>query len=339
MPTQDKRTIYDVAFEAGVAISTVSRVLNGSDEVSPATRARVQAAIEKLQYRPQRTARALAQRQTHTLAVAMPSFTSLFYVEVLKGVKDELRTHDIDLLLCDLGSVSPYRKLDRFLNRGAVDALLLASVVVDEHLERELQKLHAPVVLVGMESAEFDCIFWDDFEGAEKATRHLAAQGHARIGIITADPKSYLSGVRLEGYRRALQLSGLPFDPELVVSGDTMKHSGFSEEAGYEGMSKLLELADPPTAVFVISDVKAFGACAALRDAGLSVPRDVALVGYDNIKLARYLGLTTVDQKMYEVGRRAAKRLVAHLGTEPKVRIREVIHPELVVRRSSAARR
>jgi LacI family transcriptional regulator len=338
MSAQDKRTIYDVASEAGVAISTVSRVLNASDEVSPETRARVEAAIEKLEYRPQRTARNLAQQQTHSLAVVMPSFTSLFYVEVLKGVKDELRARDIDLLLCNLGSENSYDTLNRFLNRGAVDALMLTSLPVGEDLERELRKLHAPVVLVGMKNDAFDCIFWDDIHGAEKATKHLASQGHERIGMITADPASYLSEMRVLGYRRGLEACNLAFEPELVVSGDTRKHAGFSEEAGYEGLCKLLDLEKPPTAVFCASDVKAFGACAAARDAGLSIPRDLALVGYDNIKLSRYLGLTTIDQKMYDVGRRATIRLIEHLQGEPHELIREEVRPELIVRRSSTGR-
>jgi LacI family transcriptional regulator len=338
MADRDKRTIYDVASEAGVAISTVSRVLNGSAEVSDATRLRVQAAIEKLQFRPQRTARILAQQQTHSLAVAMPSFTSLFYVEVLKGVKDELREHDIDLLLCNLGSVSPYQTLYRFLNRGAVDALLLSSLPLDDKLERELKRLHAPVVLVGVENRHFDCIFWDDEDGAAAATRHLTGLGHRRVGMITSHASSSTSDGRIRGYRRALEEAALPFDPQLVVAGDTSKHAGFSEEAGFEAMHKLVRLSDRPTAVFATSDVKAFGAWSAARDLGLSVPGDVALVGYDNLKLTRFLGLTTMDQQMYAVGRRAALRLYERMNSWTEERISEKIKPELIVRRSSAGR-
>lgn len=335
MPEREKRTIYDVASEAGVAISTVSRVLNGSTEVSEATRRRVEAAIEKLQFRPQRTARTLAQKQTHSLAVAMPSFTSLFYVELLKGVKDELRDHDTDLLLCNLGSTAPYQTLYRFLNRGAVDALLLTSLPVDEQLERELLKLHAPVVLIGTRNEHFDAFAWDDVRGAEAATRHLIACGHRRIGMITAHPWSYSTDGRIQGYRRALEAGGLAFDPALVVAGETTKHAGFSEEAGFEGMQKLLALPERPTAVFVTSDVKAFGAWSAVREAGLRVPDDIALVGYDNLKLSRYLGLTTVDQRMYDVGRRATVRVLERLaGLDAPPQLEEIV-PELIVRRST----
>lgn len=331
-----KRTIYDVAGEAGVAISTVSRVLNGSSEVSDATRERVLAAIDKLQFRPQRTARTLAQQETHSLAVAMPSFTSLFYVELLKGVKDELREHEIDLLLCNLGSTTPYQTLYRFLNRGAVDALMLALLPLDDALERELLTLHAPVILLGSESKTFDSIYWDDASGPEQVVRHLAAQGHRRIGFIAARPWGYNAERRLLGYRRGLEQAGLAFDPALVVTGETTKHAGYSEEAGYEAMTQLLSLEERVTAVSASSDVQAFGAWAALRDAGLRVPDDVALVGYDNLKLSRYLGLSTVDQKMYDVGRRATRRLLHRITAPSDVLASEPVPLELIVRASSA---
>lgn len=331
-----KRTIYDVASEAGVAISTVSRVLNGSSEVSEATREKVEAAIEKLQFRPQRAARTLAQQQDHSLAVAMPSFTSMFFVEVLKGVKDELRMHDIDLLLCNLGSTAPFQTLGRFLQRGAVDALMLISLPVDDGLERELSKLHAPIVLVGSRRDAFDSFYWDEEAGAEQAVAHLAALGHTRIGFIAAHPWDHNVERRISGYRRGLEAAALPFDPALVVTGETTKHAGFSEEAGFEAMQKLLALDDPVTAICASSDVQAFGAWAALRDAGKRVPHDVAVVGYDNLKLARYLDLSTVDQKMYDVGRRATQRLLQRMGRSTDARVSESIQPELIVRASSA---
>lgn len=337
--TRDKLTIYDVAQEAGVAISTVSRVLNDSGEVSEATRQRVQAAIEKLQFRPQRTARTLAQQQTHSLAVAMPSFTSLFYVEILKGVKDELREHDIDLLLCNLGSIAPQQTLYRFLDRGAVDALLIAALPISDEMQRALASLRAPVMLLGMEAPGFDWISWDNAAGTERAITHLAGLGHTRIGMIAAHPWSYTYSERVEGYRRALDAAGLRFDPALVVAGETQKHAGFSEEAGYEAMQKLLRLDDPPTAVFATSDVKAFGAWSAARDAGLSVPEDVALVGYDNLKLSRFLGLTSVDQWMYDVGHRATRRLLERMSTDTDERLQQRLVPELVVRMSSGPSR
>ncbi len=336
---KSKITIYDVASEAKVAISTVSRVLNGSPEVSEETRQRVLKAIEKLQFRPARTAKMLAQKQSDSLAVALPSFTSQFYNEILKGVKDCLREHDIDLLLCNLGSSSPYQTLWRFLNRGAVDALLLVALPIDERLKRELVMLQAPVVLVGTQSPDFDCFHWDDLSGARAATDHLVKMGHRHIGKINAHAWSFNTEGRIAGFRNGLEAAGIPFNPEMIQSGDTLKHAGFSEEAGYEAMHKLLKVDPELTAVFAGSDVQAIGAWHALRELGKRVPEDVAIVGYDNIKLSRYIGLTTVDQHMQQVGREATEMLLKRRRESGYLPVSKMIVPDLQLRASSAFRR
>ncbi len=336
---KSKVTIYDVAGEANVAISTVSRVLNGSPEVSEETRERVLSAIDKLQFRPARTAKMLAQKESDSIAVALPSFTSQFYNEILKGVKDCLREHDIDLLLCNLGSSSPYQTLWRFLNRGAVDALLLVSLPLNDRLKRELLMLQAPVVLIGTQSEQFDGYHWDDRAGARSAMRHLQEMGHEKIGMISSHAWSFNTEGRIEGFRSALEESGNTFNPDLIQTGDTLKHAGFSEEAGYEAMFKLLDIEPKLTAVFAQSDVQALGAWHALRELGKRVPEDVAVVGYDNIKLSRYIGLSTMDQHMQQVGR-AATELVLHRRNEPKIEpVVKMITPELKIRRSSQFRR
>lgn len=337
-----KITIYDVADRAGVAISTVSRVLNGSPEVSPETRRRVQAAIEALEFRPDRTAKALAQRQTNSIAVAVPSSTSQFYNELLKGVKDCFREHDIDLLLCNLGSGAPLQTLWRFLTRGAVDALMLASLPVDDRLSHELRMLHAPVVLIGAESPDFDCFYWDDEAGAHAATLHLIANGHRRIGHITAnvwDSKladTKANTLRVDGYRRALEESGIAFDADLIQSGRTLKHAGFSEEAGFEAMQKLLAIDPNVSAVFAGSDVQAIGAWKALREMGKTVPGQFAIVGYDDIKISRYIGLSSVDQQMQQIGYQASELLLRRIAEgRQTVLVNEEIIPQLNVRESS----
>ena len=306
-------TIYDVADSAGVAISTVSRVLNGSSEVSDATRDRVREAIRALQFQPQRTARSLAQQSTTSVAVALPSATSMFFVEMLKGVKDALRERDIDLLLCNLGSSHPYPTLQRFLNRGAVDALLLMSLRVEDDVADQLLHFQAPVVLLGSQCPGLDAFWWDDHEGARLATDYLIAQGHRRIGLITAHAWSTNAQPRLEGYKASLEAAGLPFEPDLVVAGDTTKHAGYSEEAGAEAMARLMESKAPPTAVFAASDVQAYGAWSYARDRGILIPRDVSIVGYDDLKLSRFLDLTSVAQHMHEAGRMATQRLLDRL--------------------------
>lgn len=331
-----KITIYDVAARANVAISTVSRVLNNSNDVSERTRARVLKAVEELRYRPDRTARKLAQQRTNTVAIALPTFTTPFHNELLKGIRSCLQDLEVDLLLCDLGWRAPLKSLQNFLKRGAVDGLLVAGLQMNEAVADELATLHAPVVLIGSNWPSFDCFVWDDGVGAREAVEHLLRQGHRRIGMIRAFTESDIQNERVGGYKSALAAAGVGFDPALVVSGDTTKHAGFSEEAGYEAMQRLLRLEERPTAVFASSDVQAIGAWKAADDAGLRVPADLAVVGYDDIKTSQYLGLSSVDQSIQQIGRSATERLLSRLsdGAEAPP-INEHIIPRLRVRRSS----
>lgn len=331
-----RHTIYDVAQLAGVAISTVSRVLNNSADVSEPTRARVLRAIEELQFRPDRTAKMLAHRQVYTLAVATPTFTSPFHNELLKGIRMRLRDQEVDLLLCDLGSSEQHQRLLSFLKRGTVDGLLLVGVPVDGRLVQELKALRAPVILIGAQHEEFDSFFWDDVLGASVAVEHLISLGHRRIGLIAAKAQSPVQAARIEGYRTALERAGIPMDPSLVTSGQTEKHGGFSEEAGYEAMVQLLEVQPRVSAVFASSDVQALGAWKALRDTGLRVPEDIALVGYDDIKTSHYIGLTSVDQGMHRVGEEATDLLLKRIENEEvTTRASHRIIPRLKVRESS----
>jgi len=333
---QDKTTIYDVAEHAGVAISTVSRVLNNSDDVSDQTREKVMEAIRDLQFRPNRTAKSLAQRATRTIAVAVPTFTTPFHNELLKGVRDRLDTADLDLLLCDLDWEAPKATLLNFLERGAMDGLIVAGLPINENTADDLLTLGAPVVLIGNEWPPLDSFYWDEEPGVMLAVNHLIERGHDRIGMITTPHDNRLRNDRINGYRQALEESGLEFDKSLVAHGETRKHDGFSEESGYEAMQELLQLDEPVTGVFASSDVQAIGAWQAIREAGLEVPDDYSLVGYDDIKVSRFIGLTSVAQNMHYVGERATDVLLDRLnnsGTEDPVS--ELVEPELKVRKSS----
>ncbi len=338
-PRKGKVTIYDVAREAGVAISTVSRVLNDSPDVSEPTRRRVLKAVEALRFRPDRVAKKLAQKRRGTVTVAVPSFTSLFYNEMLKGVKDALRKHDMDLLLCNMGSQQPHQTLFRFLNRGAVDALLLFSLPITEELQHTLLTLQAPVVLVGTRDELFDSFYWDEVAGARAATRHLVMQGHRDIGVIVAHTWSFNMESRILGYRQALEEADIPFNPDYIQTGDTRKHAGFSEEAGYEAIHKLLRVAPDITAVFANSDVQAIGAQLALEEAGKRVPEDVALIGFDDIKISRYIGLSSVNLALHAVGFQATERLIQRLKEPELPSVHQKVSPRLMVRKSSRYKR
>jgi LacI family transcriptional regulator len=333
---QSKTTIYDVADHAGVAISTVSRVLNDSRDVSDATRETVLKAIRELQFRPNRTAKSLAQRSTRTIAVAVPTFTTPFHNELLKGVRSRLDDADLDLLLCDLDWEAPRATLRNFLSRGAMDGLLLTGIAVNEEIALELQTLGAPVVLVGTQWEAMDSFYWDDVPGARLAVEHLIERGHTDIAMITTPhDENRLRNARVAGYRDALEDAGLPFIEDRVACGQTRKHDGFSEEAGYEGMQHVLEHHPDVTAVFASSDVQAIGAWQAIRQAGQAVPDDYALVGYDDIKVSRFIGLSSVAQNMHDVGEQAADVLLQRLAGSDDPPVSRLVQPELVVRKSS----
>ncbi len=335
-PDKTKSTIYDVADYAGVAISTVSRVLNSSPDVSDATRERVLAAIDQLQYRPDRTAKSLAAGQIHTLAVALPSFTTPFHTELLKGMRAVLHETDRDLLLCDLGSRDRHVTLLKFLKRGTVAGLLLVGVDVNEEIATELRALHAPVVLIGSRYEDFDSYRWDDLEGSRVAVRHLIDHGHRRIAMIRSLSNSPLQDQRITGYRKALEESRITFDPDLLFTGVTEKHAGYNEEAGFEAMERILNGNLGVTAVFATSDVQAIGAMKAISDAGLRIPEDIALVGYDDIKTSAFIGLSSVDQAMQQIARAATKRMIDRIEGKADPEPKSVdITPTLRIRSSS----
>jgi LacI family transcriptional regulator len=337
---KSKATIYDVADHAGVAISTVSRVLNDSQDVADATRERVLEAIQELQFRPNRTAKSLAQHSTRTIAVALPTFTTPYHNEMLKGVRDRLDHEDVDLLLCDLEWEAPKRTLRNFLEGGAMDGLLLVGVEVDDELADELRMLGVPVVLIGTQADEFDSFYWEDEPGAKLGVQHLIDQGYERIGMITTPHDNRIRNERVAGYRQALEDAGIEYDPSLIVHGHTSKHDGFSEESGYEAMQDLIALDQPVEAAFASSDVQAIGAWQAIREEGLKVPDDFAFVGYDDIKVSRFIGLSSVAQNMHGVGNEATDLLLSRLNKDgPEEFVSRLVDTQLNVRKSSTPRR
>lgn len=336
--TKSSTTIHDVADYAGVSPATVSRVVNETGETAEPTRKRVLDAVDELQYRPSRTAKSLSEGSTQTIAVAVPTFTTPFHNELLKGVRDRLKEFNTDLLLCDLEWADPEASLLDFLDRGAMDGLLAAGLPMTDGLATEVEKLGGPTVLVGTQWTDFDSYYWDETTGAQMATQHLIDRGHTRIGMITSHRPNPIRDARVRGYKEALSAAGIQPREEWVSVGHTEKHAGFSEESGHEAMESLLETDSDITAVFASSDVQAIGAWQVLRREGLGVPEDVALVGYDDIKVSRFIGLTSVAQNMHNIGAEATDLLLQRLQrTGPDATLSEAVTPELVERDSSRA--
>lgn len=326
-------TIYDIAAEAEVSIATVSRVLNGSPRVAKATRARVHRVAERMGYQPHALAQSLARQTTGLVSAVIPVLTNDFYMEVLRGIQDAVAQSDFDLLV--YAAADPEHvdgQLARALQRGRAEGVLLLSTPVDA-ARRELLN-GSTVVLLDVADAAFDSFTVDNSLGGYLATHHLLENGFQRIAHISVVPEPLPARERRAGYERALAEAGRT---PLIAASDQRPY-GFSEAAGYEAMTALLALPERPDAVFIASDAQALGALSALREAGLSAPHDMAVVGFDDIKVAEVVGLSTVRQPMHEMGRLAVERLVARLADSQAPPIQHVFSPTLVVRASSARR-
>ncbi|MCR4439609.1 MAG: LacI family DNA-binding transcriptional regulator [bacterium] len=330
-------TIYDVARRAGVGIGTVSRAINDSPLIAATTKARVLKAIQELNYRPHALAQGLARNKTDMIAIILPIFTGYFFVELLRGVQEEAIRHHYDLILY---SVHQTDKLELFLERTLrerrVDGVLLISLPISDRYARKFVSARVPIVLVDSFHPALDSITVENREGAYQATRHLLQLGHRRVGMIVGHLRSLPARVRLQGYRQALADSGVPVDERYVVVVDSIPgQDGFCREAGYRAMRQLLALGDErPTAVFVSSDVQAEGAMRAASEAGVRVPEDIAIVGFDDIEIAELLGLTTMHQPMLEMGRLAVDRLAERIRQPQAPRFARTFATSLVVRRS-----
>ncbi|HUI29142.1 MAG TPA: LacI family DNA-binding transcriptional regulator [Candidatus Acidoferrales bacterium] len=336
-----KVTIYDIAREASVGIGTVSRVLNNHPNVTPETRQRVKDVLRRLKYQPHTYAQRLARRQSETVSAIIPFFTNYFFIEVLQGVQDRISQLGYDLVLYGVNDVSQVEAyLARALQRGKVDGILFFSMKLPEKIIPRLEETGLPVVLVDTTSPDFDSISVANAEGAYAATTHLIELGHRKVGLINAKLASTPAIERLQGYRRALENHGIIFSDTLVRTGNNNKQDGFNREAGYEAMMEFIKTgSEMPRAFFISSDIQAMGSIAALAENGLKVPEDVAIVGFDDIELARHIKLTTMRQPMYQIGVLALERLVARMANPDMEVLHTTFSPTLIVRESCGALR
>lgn len=330
-----RATIYEVAKRAEVAISTVSRVLNGSENVSEATKTKVDIAIKELNFRPQVSARKLASKQPQMLAIAVPSFTTPFFSEVLKGVKDEIGKMDLDIIMYNTGSKDPEEAVQNFFDRGTADAVILLSIDVNDTVHKLIQATQTPAVLVNSSHPSYNYFMLNDYQGGYLAGEHLVKQGFQKLGMITSVVESKASFDRIRGFKDALKNYKMKINESLFISGDSTKHGGYTEESGFEAIYKFEKLGDFPDAIFCSNDTQAVGAIYALSKLGLKVPDDIAIMGFDNIKLSKYLDLTTIDQQMYNVGVQATARL-SEIIKNPDDELQQItINPTLVQRGST----
>ncbi|HEX2037219.1 MAG TPA: LacI family DNA-binding transcriptional regulator [Chloroflexota bacterium] len=310
-------SIKDVSRAAGVSISTVSHVLNGTRYVSAELRRRVEEAISRLDYRHNGLARSLRTRRSYAVGLIIPDVTNPYYPQIARGVQDTAAAAGYWVFLCnsDRRPETEVRLLTA-LEQRRVDGVLLDASWPTPDLLQAIRRAAVPVVLVGsrIDEPDLDVVTVAPNGGLE-AVRHLIGAGHRRIGLIGGPPVGppVSGGTRLAkagGYLLALEEAGLPLDPQLIVQGD------YTREGGAAAMERLLALPEPPTAVFAGNDLMAIGALAAARRAGRRVPQDVAVVGYDDIPEAAATtpALTTVAVPKYEMGTAAATLLLERLA-------------------------
>jgi LacI family transcriptional regulator len=319
-PRKRRPTQADVARLANVSQTTVSHVLNNNTAIAlpPETRQRIQDAIDELGYVPDRTARSLRTRKSYTIAGIIPDITNPFYPAFERGIQDVAERHGYDLIMYNTdGSADKERRALHSMQQGRVDGI----IVVLFHLTARdlLPLLDLNIAVVRLEAAKkqagaypLDNLYVDNIAAADAAVSYLIERRHSRIAMIAGERGP--GQIRILGYRQALDRQQLPIDEALIRIGD------FTVQGGRQGMRELLALSPRPTAVFAANDQMAMGAMIAIREAGLRMPYDIAVMGFDNIPAAELVSppLTTMTQFQENLGQRAAEMLLERLdGSAP----------------------
>jgi LacI family transcriptional regulator len=328
-------TIRDVAKQAGVAPTTVSRVINNSGYVSQETRERVEAAIAELGYVPNILARSLRFKKTNTLALVVPDITNPFWTTVARGVEDAASDRGFNVILCNTDeSETEQTKYLTVLLQKQIDGILLAPARSTAEPVELIQKQGVPVVVLDRRvlCTQVDMVRGDSVGGAYRLVRHLMTLGHRQIAILAGPQGVSTAEDRVAGYHQALAETGLDADSELVYYGE------FTQTSGYEMAQQALTTTPQPTALFAANNFIAVGALKALRDTGLRVPEDMTLVCFDDLPPAFIIDpfLTVVAQPAYEMGHQATELLLARLSGTAPTDFQEILLPtETIVRKSS----
>lgn len=327
-------TIYDVAEEAGVSISTVSRVLNAPEHVQEQTRTHVLAAIDQLHFVPRAEATARARKGTRRIGVLAPFFTYPSFVQRLRGVASALADSPYEMVIYNVESaVRRDGHLAALPVTRRIDGLIVMALPFDSRAAQRLQAHELAVVLIEFAHPFFSSVEIDDQSGGLMVAHYLLERGHRRCAFVgDSDVPVYslhTSDERLEGYRQGLIEAGLDL-PESYIS-----RAPHGMESARGQAHALLDLSEPPTAIFSPSDTQAMGVLKAARERGLRVPGDLAVVGFDDVEFADYIGLTTVRQPLEESGRIAVDLLLARLS-DPSRPVQRVSLPLTLVRRDTA---
>jgi len=311
--TRQTVTIQDVAKTAGVSVSTVSRVLNGKVDVALETQDRIRSVIDELGYTTNLAARSMRSFKKNMVGLIMPDIAYPFAIEVMKGVNRAIAESEFDLLVYTTGDV---RKSGRAFHERKYVSLLTNSisdgVVIVAPVAREFN-IDAPIVSIDplVSNPNYPAVHATNYHGAIDAMEYLLGLGHKRIGFISGRAELESSNRRLKGYREALEKAGLLVDEKLIAAGD------YTTAMGIVGTRELLALANPPTAIFASNDQTAIGVYQVAEERGIQIPNDLSVVGFDNIAESKYMGLTTVDQFISEMGYVATQMLIKLINGVP----------------------
>jgi LacI family transcriptional regulator len=327
-------TIREVAESAGVSYATVSHVINNTRLVSQETRERVLTAMEALNYRPNTLARSLRQGKTNTIGLVLPDSANPFFAEISRSIEDEAFKKGYSVFLCNTER-DTQRELFyvNVLSNKQVDGIIFVAAGDQADSLDFLLRQRMPVVMIDRDlpNVEVDAVLTDHQLGGFLATRHLIELGHECIACIAGPSTITPSAERMTGYQRALEQAGLSYDERLIIRGD------YHAQSGMETTHSILKMNPRPTAIFALNDLMALGALRAAAEAGYSVPRDLAVVGYDDLELAQFTNppLTTIAQPKKEIGSQAVHLLVDRMARKSLPPSRVVLAPELIIRRST----
>ncbi len=325
-------TLKDVADLAAVSEATVSRVLNNNPKVAEELRSRVLEAVRSLGYQPNRAARRLRASSSDVLGLIISDIENPFFISVVRGVEDTAYAHQMSVVLCNTDEDPAKQQMYLQVMQAEQVAGLIISPTSASKDFTELQRLKIPIILLDRRAANFeaDAVTIDNVNGAYLAVRHLIDIGYERIGIIGGSPHLTTGQERYEGYRKAMTTAGLKIDERLIKVGD------FKTESGYRLAQEFIAAAKPPQAIFVANNLMTLGALRAMREQGVRIPQDIALVGFDDMPWSSELcpPLTAVSQPTYELGQETVQLLLRRLA-DPNAPIRTVtLQPRLVVRES-----
>jgi LacI family transcriptional regulator, repressor for deo operon, udp, cdd, tsx, nupC, and nupG len=325
--------IQQVAKQAGVSVATVSRVLNSQNTVSAKTKMRVEEAIKKLNYEPSLLGRNLRTSESRLLLILIPTISNPFYLEIIKGIEQVAISQNYNILLCETDS-NPKKENIYFdlVRKKMADGIISMDPAVNVETLKKLAENYAIIQCSEYEECTgIPYVTIDNEEASYRAVKHLIQIGHHKIALMNADEKYLFARQRKMGYKRALEENGLTLKNEYIISTPNL---GF--ENGQHAMKKILNLQDRPTAVFAVSDLLAIGALKEINAAGLQVPNDIAVVGFDKIDFSNMTNptLTTIAQPMHKMGSVAAKMLIEKIKGEEVESI--LLDHELVIRESTS---